>query len=78
MTDINALAARGRLQDTVETHARKARSEFTIAEFEEHFDELFARVEDGEMLTILHDNGQKVMMVPSKCLIGCTPKRGSH
>ena len=77
MTEIDTLAARGRLLDTVETQARKTRCEFTISEFEEHFDELFARVEDGEMLTILHDNGQKVMMVPSKCLIGSTRKRGS-
>ena len=76
MTDINALAARGRLQDTVEAQARKTRTEFTISEFEEHFDELFARVEGGETLIILHDSGQKVMMVPSKCLIGSTRKRG--
>ena len=76
MTDIDTLAARGRLQNTVETQARKARTEFTISEFEEHFDELFARVEGGETLVILHDSGQKVMMVPSKCLIGSTRKRG--
>ena len=54
---------------------RDSRSEFAIEEFEDNFDELFARVEGGETLTILHTNGQKVLMVPSKCLIGSTRKR---
>ena len=75
MTDINVLAARGRLQNTVETSARKTRTEFTINELEDHFDELFIRVEGGETLTIIHDNGLKVLMVPSKCLIGSTRKK---
>lgn len=75
--DIDIMATRGHLTQQEEKAARDARVEFAISEFEDNFDELFARVENGEILTILHDNGQKVMMVPSKCLIGSTRKRGS-
>ena len=75
--DIDIMATRGHLAHQEEKAARDARVEFAISEFEDNFDELFARVENGETLTILHDNGQKVMMVPSKCLIGSTRKRGS-
>ncbi len=52
------------------------RTEYSIKEFEDNFDELFARVEDGEILTIIHDDGQKVLMVPARqCQIGSTRKK---
>lgn len=78
MTDIDVLATRGKLSREEEKSDRDSRTEFPITEFEENFDELFERVEEGEILTILHDNGQKVMMVPTKCLIGSTPRNGSN
>jgi len=43
---------------------RDARKEFTVEEFDDNFDELFARVEDGETLTIVNTDGQRVMMMP--------------
>ena len=70
------MATRGHLISQDEKANRDSRNEFAIEEFENNFDELFARVEDGETLTILHTNGQKVLMVPSKCLIGSTRKKG--
>ena len=70
------MATRGHLISQDEKADRDSRVEFAIEEFENNFDELFARVEDGEILTIIHDNGQKVLMVPSKCLIGSTRKKG--
>ena len=70
------MATRGHLISQDDKADRDSRVEFAIEEFENNFDELFARVEDGEILTIVHDNGQKVMMVPSKCLIGSTRKKG--
>ena len=54
--------------------ARDAKTEFAIDEFEDNFDELFARVENGETLTIIHTTGQKVLMVPTTCLTGSIPK----
>ena len=73
--DTNIMATRGHLISQDEKANRDSRNEFAIEEFENNFDELFARVEDGETLTILHTNGQKVLMVPSKCLIGSTRKK---
>ena len=64
--DIDTMATRGHLINQEEKAARDAKTEFPIAEFEAHFDELFARVEDGEILTIIHTSGQPVLMVPSK------------
>ena len=78
MTDIEAMAARGRLLNTVEKAARDAKTEFAIAEFEDNFDELFARVEAGEMLTIIHTDGSKVCMVPQKQWIGSIQKNDSR
>ena len=76
MTSFDIMTTRGHLISQDEKTDRDSRVEFAIAEFEDNFDELFARVEGGEMLTIIHDNGQKVLMVPSKCLIGSTRKKG--
>ena len=73
--DIDIMATRGHLTAQEEKATRDKKTEFAIEEFEDNFDELFARVEDGETLTILHTNGQKVLMVPSKCLIGSTRKK---
>ena len=73
--DTDIMATRGHLISQDEKANRDSRNEFAIEEFENNFDELFARVEDGETLTILHTNGQKVLMVPSKCLIGSTRKK---
>ena len=74
--DTDIMATRGHLISQDEKADRDSRVEFAIEEFENNFDELFARVEDGEILTIIHDNGQKVLMVPSKCLTGSTRKKG--
>ena len=74
--DTNTLVTRGHLIHQEEKMDRNSRVEFAIDEFEDNFDELFARVEGGEVLTIIHDNGQRVLMVPSKCLIGSTRKKG--
>ena len=41
---------------------RQCQTEFTVDEMEEHFDELFARVEAGETLTIAHPGGNVLMM----------------
>ena len=70
------MATRGHLISQDDKADRDSRVEFAIEEFENNFDELFARVEDGEILTIIHDSGQRVLMVPSKCLIGSTRKKG--
>ena len=74
--DIDTLAARGHLINQEEKAARDERTEFAIGEFEDNFDELFARVEDGEILTIVHTNGQRVLMVPATCLTGSTLRKG--
>ena len=78
MTNIDTLATRGHLTAQEERVDRDGRVEFAISEFEDNFDELFARVEGGEILTVIHDNGLKVLMVPSLCRIGSTRKRGSN
>ena len=74
--DIDIMATRGHLISQDDKADRDSRVEFAIEEFENNFDELFARVEGGEILTIIHDSGQRVLMVPSKCLIGSTRKKG--
>ena len=37
---------------------------FTVEEFQERFDELFGRVENGESFFILHPDGFKVVITP--------------
>ena len=37
---------------------------FTVQEWEERFDELFERVENGERIGIVGDNGHAAVMVP--------------
>lgn len=37
---------------------------FTIKEWEENFDTLFERVENGERIGIIDDNGNAAVMVP--------------
>tara|TARA_R100000406_G_scaffold62820_2_gene43860 strand:- start:78 stop:254 length:177 start_codon:yes stop_codon:yes gene_type:complete len=38
---------------------------FTIEEWENNFDELFARVENGETIGIVKDDGQAAVMMPA-------------
>ena len=38
---------------------------FTIEEWEEKFDELFARVENGETIGIVKEDGQAAVMMPA-------------
>ena len=38
---------------------------FTIKEWEENFDELFARVENGETIGIVKEDGQAAVMMPA-------------
>ena len=38
---------------------------FTVEEFQERFDELMERVENGEQLGIINENGQAAVMMPS-------------
>jgi prevent-host-death family protein len=37
---------------------------FTVEEFQERFDELMERVENGEQLGIINENGQAAVMMP--------------
>jgi PHD/YefM family antitoxin component YafN of YafNO toxin-antitoxin module len=37
---------------------------FTVDEFQEHFDKLMERVENGEHLGIINENGQATVMMP--------------
>jgi len=37
---------------------------FTVAEFQEQFDELIVRVENGERLGIIDEDGQAAVMMP--------------
>ena len=48
----------------LEAEDRAWRTEFAVQEFEDNFDELFERVENGETLTIIHTDGKKVLMMP--------------
>lgn len=38
--------------------------EFSVEEFEERFDELFERVEDGETFVIVRPDGKKAYILP--------------
>ena len=38
---------------------------FTVEEFQERFDELMERVENGERLGIINDDGQAAVMMPA-------------
>jgi prevent-host-death family protein len=38
---------------------------FTVEEFQERFDELIERVENGEKLGIINENGQAAVMMPA-------------
>ena len=62
--DINTMVTRGHLIRQEEKAARNVKTEFAVDEFEDNFDELFARVEAGETLTIVHPDGFKVYMTP--------------
>jgi prevent-host-death family protein len=37
---------------------------FTVEEFQQRFDELMERVENGEHLSIINENGQEAVMMP--------------
>ena len=77
--DFETTATRGHLIRQEEKAARDAKTEFAIDEFEDNFDELFARVEGGETLTIIHTDGLRVLMVPAtQCQIGSIQNRGSN
>jgi antitoxin (DNA-binding transcriptional repressor) of toxin-antitoxin stability system len=39
---------------------------FTIEEWEKNFDELFARVENGETIGIVKEDGQAAVMMPAE------------
>ena len=38
---------------------------FTVQEWDERFDELFARVENGETIGVINDNDQVAVMMPA-------------
>ena len=38
---------------------------FTVKEWEENFDDLFARVENGETIGIVREDGQAAVMMPA-------------
>ena len=38
---------------------------FTVEEFQERFEELMERVENGEHLGIINENGQAAVMMPA-------------
>ena len=38
---------------------------YTVAEWEEKFDELFGRVENGETIGIVNEDGKAAVMVPA-------------
>ena len=63
--------------ELIEYEERQWRTEFTVQEMTDNWDELFARVEKGETLTIITDEGQSVKMIPYseyECLTtGSTP-----
>ena len=39
---------------------------FTLKEWEHNFDELFSRVENGETIGIVKENGQAAVMMPAE------------
>ena len=38
---------------------------FSLEEWERNFDELFSRVENGETIGIMRDDGQTAVMIPA-------------
>jgi len=38
---------------------------FTVEEFQERFDELMERVENGERIGIINEDGQAAVMIPA-------------
>ena len=38
---------------------------FSVKEWEENFDELFERVEKGETIGIINENGESAVMMPA-------------
>ena len=50
------------MSDTLNTSTMQF---FTVKEWEENFDELFERVENGETIGIENDNGEKAIMIPA-------------
>ncbi len=38
---------------------------FTVEEFQERWDELMSRVENGENIGIINDDGQAAVMIPA-------------
>ena len=51
-----------RMSDTLNTSTMQF---FTVKEWEENFDELFERVENGETIGIENDNAEKAIMIPA-------------
>ena len=49
--------------EIIEREERQWRTEFTVQEFEDNWDELFARVESGEHLTIIRPDGKAAVMM---------------
>lgn len=41
-----------------------SRTRYTVEEFEDHFDDLFKRVENGETLEIIREDGKIVVITP--------------
>lgn len=51
-----------------EKEDRDWRTEFTVDEFVDNWDELFGRVESGEHLTIIRPDGKSAVMMPAEDL----------
>ena len=51
-----------RMSDILNTSTMEV---FTVKEWEERFDELFERVENGERIGIVGDNGHAAVMIPA-------------
>ena len=62
--DFHNAIRKGLEEELLEKEERACRTDFTTEEFIDNFDELFARVEDGETLSILHETGQRVLIMP--------------
>ena len=48
----------------LEKEEMKCRTEFTVEEFQRHFDDLFERVENGETFVIVRPDGKKAYILP--------------
>ena len=48
----------------LEKEEMKWRTEFTVEEFQRHFDDLFERVENGETFVIVRPDGKNVYILP--------------